>query len=73
VSAINSNIKLQYQNQQTNLYLNTQLCLCYQLLVTRFDYRDDMIQPCQAVIAISDIRLPLEWKEFEHNKGKVGM
>lgn len=29
------------------------------------------LEPCKALLAISDVRVPLEWKEFEHMKGKT--
>ena len=29
------------------------------------------LEPCKALLAISDVRIPLEWKEFEHMKGKT--
>ena len=31
------------------------------------------LQPCKAKVAISEIRIPLEWREFEHTKSKPGM
>ena len=42
----------------------------HELLFVHFFHSEP--QPCKAKIAISEIRIPLEWREFEHTKLKPG-
>lgn len=37
----------------------------------RRDGSSSELHPCKAKIAVSEIRIPLEWREFEHIKGKT--